>query len=219
MNYFSSILFVFWANLVLAQAHLVPLNGADGVSGGISRSFRIGWERIDNALGYEYILSDNPACFEGCPGDTRQANTLDTTAVEYNLQENKWYYWITRIFYDTGDTSYWSPITSFLAKNPPEKPLEDFVEIFPNPIMGENLSFQINWGINPKINSFTIQIYDYDGKVIVPLIEVQKGIEWIELYSIMVNTPHQNQGILEVKLGDNPNNPNNTIRKKIVFAQ
>ena len=69
-----------------SQEPLAPPNGGDGIPGPFDKSFSIHWAPYPNAQAYEYVMSDNPLCFAGCPGDTRQRVLADTFATEYNLQ-------------------------------------------------------------------------------------------------------------------------------------
>lgn len=117
-KYLLKIIFIFCLSSVHAQTHLEPENGGDGLPGIVTGSFTIKWATVDSFSIYEYIMSDNPLCFTGCPGDTRQKKTISNSVTEFNLQEDVWYYWITRVYYLDGDTSYWSGISSFLAKTP-----------------------------------------------------------------------------------------------------
>ena len=77
------------AQTAQAQQHVSPRNGAKGVPGPFIHSFVIEWEAVPGAIGYEYVLSDNPLCFAGCPGDTRQERVTNTFAVEYKAVPGK----------------------------------------------------------------------------------------------------------------------------------
>lgn len=198
-----------------AQQHLSPQNGGDGIPGSITSSFSITWASVDSVATYEYIVSDNPLCFSGCPGDTRQKKTPDTTATEYNMQEGKWYYWITRIHYTNGDTSYWSGISSFLAKTPPATEPDEIIKISPNPCPNKEVVLKIDWATNPDAREITASIYSLMGiKLKEETIEKAGG----RYQDYPVSFPSLNKGtyIVVFVVDDNPNNPNNKITKKLI---
>ena len=199
-----------------AQQHLEPANGGDGIPGSITSSFVIKWASVDSAVKYEYIVSDNPLCFSGCPGDTRQRfSGTDTTATEYNMQEGKWYYWITRVYYQNGDTSYWSGISSFLAKTPPQPEPDEIIKISPNPCPNKEVVLKIDWATNPSANEITASIYSLMGiKLKEETIEKAGG----RYQDYLVSFPSLNKGtyIVVFVVDDNPNNPNNKITKKLI---
>lgn len=209
------VIFVFLCANSYAQQHLVPSNGENGKPGPITSSFVIKWASVDSAVQYEYIVSDNPLCFNGCPGDTRQKETSDTTATEYNLQEEKWYYWITRVYYLNGDTSYWSGISSFLAKTPPQPEPDEIIKISPNPCPNNEVVLKIDWATNPNANEITASIYSLAGiKLKEETIEKAGG----RYQDYLVSFPSLNKGtyIVVFVVDDNPNNPNNKITKKLI---
>lgn len=107
--------FIFSFSGLVAQKHLSPPSGADGVPGRIPGSFAVAWEAVEGAIAYGFVLTDNSNCFQGCAGDTRQGRITDTRTIQFGLQEGIFYYWITRIYYANGDSSGWSPISNFRA--------------------------------------------------------------------------------------------------------
>jgi len=215
---FTFVLFLFNSLFSFGQAHLVPANGGNGLSGGVSGSFRMSWQGIDSVQAYEYILTDNPSCFEGCPGDTRQNIIQDTTIVEYNLEVDKWYYWRTRLHYNNGDTSSWSGVSSFLALNEPTKPLTDFVEVYPNPCRHSFVQFKVNWGIDPSVNEIEVSVYDLGGRILVSNVTLQKGGEWIEVVQLdCISCSETNSAVLKVNLVGNES-LNGVLFKRIAFA-
>jgi len=210
---FSTLLFT----NVVAQVHLEPANGANGIPGPVTASFIMKWASFDSVLYYEYIVSDNPLCFEGCPGDTRQNTTPDTVATEYNFQEGKIYYWITRMYYLNGDTSSWSTIpSSFLAKTPDESNPDEIVNILPNPCAKENITFKIDWYINPKAREMNISIYSVFGFKISEYNIEKKNTRYQE-YKLNVASFSKGSYVAIFILDDNPNNPNNRIAKKFII--
>ncbi len=222
LEYFKYIIIFFAFILIaetscIAQIHLEPVNGENGIPGPISGSFIIKWASVDSAIYYEYIVSDNPLCFEGCPGDTRQKTTPDTTATEYNLQEGKMYYWITRVYYLNGDTSYWSAIpSSFLAKTPPEANPDEIVNILPNPCAKENITFKIDWYVNPKAREINISIYSVFGFKISEY-NIEKENTRYQEHKLNVTSFTKGAYVALIILDDNPNNPNNRIIRKFII--
>lgn len=98
-----------------AQTHLSPPDGGDGVAGRIPGSFAVEWEAVEGAVAYGYVLTDNSDCFVGCAGDTRQGKLTNNRVIQFGLQEGVFYYWITQVYFANGDSSGWSPISSFRA--------------------------------------------------------------------------------------------------------
>jgi hypothetical protein len=200
----------------IAQVHLEPANGANGIPGPITNSFIIKWASFDSILYYEYIMSDNPLCFEGCPGDTRQNTTPDTTTTEYNLQEGKIYYWITRMHYVNGDTSFWSVIPSSFIANWTEEEKDEIIKISPNPCLNKKVVLKVDWGVNPDAKEITISLYSVLGiKKRESVIE--KNNTRYQDYEFSVPTLAQGTYFAVFILDDNPNNPNNRITKKIII--
>jgi len=200
---------------VYAQQHLEPVNGADGSPGSITGSFTIKWASVDSVSNYEYIVSDNPLCFNGCPGDTRQRFSGDTTATEYNMQEGKWYYWITRIYYLNGDTSYWSGISSFLAKTPPQPDPDEIIKVSPNPCPNKEVVLKIDWATNPDAREITVIIHSLLGFRLAEVVVEKSGNRYQD-YPLSLPSNAKGTYIAVFIVGDNPNNPNNRITKKII---
>ncbi len=203
-------------DISFAQTHLEPDNGANGISGPVTNSFIITWASVDSAASYEYIVSDNPLCFVGCPGDTRQQNVPDTTATEYNLQEGKMYYWITRVHLLNGDTSYWTGVpSSFLAKWT-EKEKDEIIKVAPNPCINKEVVINIDWAINPKAEEISIELFSVFGIKVKEAV-VQK--ESTRFQEVKIYLPAIKKGIYiaQFVIDDNPNNPNNRIVEKVII--
>jgi hypothetical protein len=215
LSYYILLLTLGITNICFAQEHLEPANGGDGLPGPITSSFIIKWASVDSASNYEYIMSDNPLCFAGCPGDTRQRSTGDTTATEYNLQEGKWYYWITRIYYLNGDTSYWTNISSFLAKTPPQLEPDEIVKVSPNPGLNKIVVLKIDWATIPGAREITVVIQSLLGFQIAEVVVEKSGIRYQD-YSLNLPSNARGTYIASFTVGDNPNNPNNRFTKKII---
>lgn len=199
-----------------SQIHLEPANGGNGISGTITSSFTIKWASADSAAFYEYIMSDNPLCFEGCPGDTRKENTPDTTATEFNLQEGKMYYWVTRVYYQNGDTSGWSGVpSSFLAKWT-EKEKDEIIKVSPNPCQNKNIGLKIDWAINPKAKDINVELYSVFG---VKIREELVKKEATRFQDANIYLPFIERGVYVIHfiIDDNPNNPNNRIVEKVII--
>lgn len=218
----STILFAFIRlSASFAQTHLEPANGGNGVPGSITGSFIIKWASVDSVANYEYIMSSNPLCFSGCPGDTRQDLTGDTAATEYNLQEDVWYYWITRIYFLKGDTSYWTDISSFLAQTPPEAEPDQLIKIAPNPPSdGQNLTLEIDWAVNPDAKKITLEFFTITGQTLNLTTIIEKsGNKRYQSHNLKSLNLNQGIYIAEFIVDDNPGNPNNKIIKKIIITE
>lgn len=146
-----------------AQVHRYPDHGGTGVSGSIPGSYLIGWSHFEGAVAYEYVVSDNPLCFVGCAGDTRNSVISDSLALEYDLTPQKWYYWITRIYFANGDTSHWSPISSFFTESPDDLP--KLITPAQNPVVGNEIKLLIDWARNPEAQTMRINVYDQFGNL------------------------------------------------------
>lgn len=142
------------------QIHAYPENGGQGVPGTEPNSFLFGWNSTPNVIGYQYVVSDNPRCFVGCSGDTRFRTVFDTVGVEFNLQKDHWYYWITRIIYANKDTSLWSPISSFLTTAAEASPR---MVNPPNPIESDDIPFNIDWGLDPDAIQLNYRLVNIQG--------------------------------------------------------
>ncbi|MEM9984071.1 MAG: hypothetical protein AAF804_03160 [Bacteroidota bacterium] len=147
-----------------AQFGRTPTNGEEGIPGTIPNSYVISWRTLPEATGYEYVLSDNPLCFEGCAGDTRQAYVRDTLAIEFNLAPQRRYYWIIRTYLKDGDTTEWSLIYSFSTSQ------TDFERrmIQPAPSLVEDgvLRFRLDWAQNPRANTLDLTLISPGGQLL-----------------------------------------------------
>jgi hypothetical protein len=146
---------------VLGQSGRVPANGANGVQGQYLRSFSLAWSRVPGAVKYEYLLTDNPNCFEGCAGDTRQKIARDTTSLEFDLEQDTYYYWILRFYYDETTSSEWQPIYSFLARY---EQADAILRLYPNPVSDRILHANVDWSVNPEFATFQAEVVDCFGK-------------------------------------------------------
>ncbi|MCH8317573.1 MAG: hypothetical protein IIA88_03615 [Bacteroidetes bacterium] len=197
-----------------AQIHLEPPNGGDGVVGPNCSSFIIKWASVDSAYTYEYVRSDNPNCFAGCSGDTRQDTVNNTTAILNNLQEKTWYYWITRIYYTNGNTSNWSAISSFLAKTPEAVRI---VKIALNPLRDKTITVNIDWLVNPDAKKISFELYSISGHKIATKRFIEKNNAGrYQSYDLSFNTIPKGLYIAVFIVDDNPNNPNNKIIHRII---
>lgn len=163
-----NVFFLFFGfSIVLADAQpklLLPENGGKGIPAFEARSFVIIWDTVGSASYYEYVISDNPNCFKGCSGDTRNETTPSTSATEYAMQINKWYYWIVRVFYTNGDTSNWSGIWSFFTEPSADNEVP-FILAFPNPARS-NVNLRIQWTQEPDITTLSVDLFSLDGRII-----------------------------------------------------
>lgn len=148
-------------NLGYSQEHLLPISGNRGIPGTVTGSFIFEWENIPDALAYEYVITNNELCFAGCPGDTRQAITNNTQAVEYALLDSTFYFWITRIIYEVGDTSEWTLPSFFLAIAPDQSVPIAIAEPTRNE---ENLRIRFDWGALSETDFLTLEILDMYGR-------------------------------------------------------
>lgn len=139
-----------------------PANDSAGIAGTVPNSYLIAWTPVPGAIGYDYVVSDNPLCFSGCAGDTREAFVRDTAAVEYDLQINHRYYWIIRTYFASGDTSGWSLIYSFTTG---ETSFErQMVVPVPNPIQNQEIRLRFDWAQNPKASDIYLRLIDPQGQ-------------------------------------------------------
>lgn len=198
----------------IAQTHVLPENGGNGISWRYNKSFVITWEAVENAVAYEYVISDNPLCFRGCSGDTRYAMVKDTVAISFEMQDNKWYYWTTRVITET-DTSYWSEISSFLTSVPENGP--QLFTVFPNPLQtGEPLQISVDWFSNPRAREIEVTLYDTRGNLLSKeKYNKSKGPVRFESFEIRSKVPPGNYIAIFI-IDDNPHVPENRIIKKIV---
>lgn len=157
--------FVFFSqSLAFGQFGRFPDNGESGIPGAIPNSYVIGWSPLPGAQGYEYIISDNPQCFEGCSGDTRQQFVRDTASVEFNLQANHRYYWIIRTYFAEGDTSEWSFIYSFTTENTDYS--RKMIQAAPSLVSDGVLRLRLDWAQYPEANFIDITLIGLDGRLL-----------------------------------------------------
>ncbi len=160
---------------LMSQTHLAPMSGTDGIAGAVVNSFVIKWSEESGAVDYEYVMSNNRACFETCPGDTRQRKTTgDTTATEMNLIADRWYYWITRVVYENGKVSDWTATSNFFTKTPPNEGV--IAKITPNPVKNKRLRILIDWTVNINARSLTLYIFNIYGHELTGPIKVEKEV-------------------------------------------
>jgi hypothetical protein len=144
---------------VYGQIHILPPDSGMGIPAQEKGAYLIAWKPVEGAIAYEYVLSDNPLCFSGCAGDTRQRIVSDTFAVEYELQRPHWYFWITRAIFEENDTSSWTFISSFFATEPEPGPV---AVVAPNPVRGD-LRLRIDWGMIPNFRYLTLDLLNSGG--------------------------------------------------------
>lgn len=155
---------VLCVNGLFAQKHLAPPHRSQGIPGPAPHSFLIAWAPFPNAVAYEYVLTDNEFCFIGCSGDTRNRIVSDTFAIEYDMQEDIDYFWITRVHLSNGDTTQWTLISSFRSLSQELKP---FVRIAPNPVM-DDIHLLFDWAAAPDARSAVLSLFNSDGKQQIP---------------------------------------------------
>ncbi|MEL6673810.1 MAG: hypothetical protein AAFR61_16510 [Bacteroidota bacterium] len=198
-----------------AQVHLFPENGGDGIPGAAPHSYVIGWGRIQEAFAYEYVVSDNPFCFAGCAGDTRQFTVFDTAAVEYNLVPETWYYWITRAYLDNGDTTHWSLISSFLTAKPSDG--SRLLKVGQNPVLDGQIRVIVDWSIDPEAPDIRLRLINMQGVTLTTHTH-RRGGSLLRFEEVSLPTPPLISGtyLLQVEIGDNFNLLNNFYAEKIV---
>lgn len=191
-------------DLLIAQTHLAPQNGSDGVPGSVTNSFIIKWAEDSSAVDYEYVMSNNRLCFETCPGDTRQQKTGgDTSAIEYDLIADRWYYWITRIIFENGEVSDWSPISNFFTQTP--KSLEKIATIAPNPIRNNILQLNIDWAVDINAHHLDVQLLNLNGQFIGESIQIEKQLDRFQYVSVPMFSVPAGTYLLQVTVGDQQN--------------
>lgn len=156
---------------MLAQEHAFPIDKGLGEPGPRARSFVIGWHPVPEAIGYEYVLTDNFLCFAGCAGDTRSEIVQDTFTIEYELLIDKQYYWVTRVHFANGETGPWSLISEFWAWTPPVEPI---LRVAPNPVVGP-FQVQLDWGANPDADLLIVTILNTEGRIMSTPREIRPG--------------------------------------------
>lgn len=211
----SLILFyVICLSLSFAQIHLEPPDGGNGIPGPVAGSFVIKWASVDTAIAYEYVMSDIQDCFVGCGGDYRQDTVTDTFATVYNLQENKRYYWITRIHYNNGESNWTFNESDFLAKTPEAVRI---VKVALNPLRDKTITVNIDWLVNPDAKKISFELYSISGHKIVTRRFIEKNNAGrYQSYDLSFNTIPKGLYIAVFIVDDNPNNPNNKIIHKII---
>ncbi|MEM6262106.1 MAG: hypothetical protein AAGI38_06325 [Bacteroidota bacterium] len=148
----------------LAQTPILPENGGAGIPGPVAGSFGIYWQVEPGAISYEYVLTDNPQCFVGCPGDTRQQTVGSLGAVEFDLRDSVWYQWMVRAKFPDGDSTAWSVVSSFLTLTPE---LGAPLMVFPNPAVFE-INLKIDWAVATNVKEVTAVMLDEWGRVVQP---------------------------------------------------
>jgi len=205
--------------VVFGQDHVAPIDGEDGIPGAVSNSFRVEWAAVEGAVDYEYVMSDNPQCFAGCAGDTRQEKTNGvTSATEYALGKNRWYYWITRVFYADGGVSNWSSISSFLARSPETS--EVIANVNPNPVTNTYATIDIDWQLHPKATFLRIEFFSYSGNRQRNDLYIQR-LPDVRFQSFRLDVAGMDKGVylLRYYIDGNLNNPNTVYHSKLVIAQ
>lgn len=197
-----------------AQEHLRPPNGAPGVPGPVPRSFVIEWAPVPGAVGYEYVMSDNPQCFAGCPGDTRQRFVTDTKAVEYNLQEDTWYYWITRVHFSETEVMPSTGISSFLADTPEIG--ADIIQVAPNPA-SQQISLRVDWAFSPASQFITFELYNVLGQHVMGPRRLSKAGFRYDAFTLEVERLPRGTYFGVAVMDGNPNNPNNRETHVVVL--
>lgn len=158
-----SILFSFLSFSQSPPQQLSPANGSNGVSGAVSNSFIIKWDTVSNAAYYQYVISNNHLCFNGCAGDTREGTTTNTSAILYNFPPNTWYYWIVRAVLTTGDTTASSGIWSFKTENSGEE--SSYISINQDP-GSDKITVGIEWVVDPSVRELNYDIINEKGQQI-----------------------------------------------------
>ena len=199
--------------VVQAQRHISPPNGGNGVPGPFIHSFIIEWEAVAGAIGYDYVLSDNPLCFEGCPGDTRSAYVTGTTADEYNLQEGVWYFWITRVYFSETEVTEWSGISSFLAETPDVS--EQLVQVAPNPV-SDRILIHVDWAASPTARFLTVTLYNTLGQRLLGPVRFEKENPRLEIFELPVGGLPRGVYVAQFIFDGNLNNPNNKFAQTVV---
>ncbi|MEO0899093.1 MAG: hypothetical protein AAFY71_21960 [Bacteroidota bacterium] len=179
-------------SLTWAQGHLYPKDQEAGIPGPERRSFVFGWEKIEGAIGYEYVLSDNRLCFAGCSGDTRQKIVEDTFAVEEGLIEGIPYFWITRIHFANGDTSAWSFITSFQA-NTPE--VGSILTLTPNPSVNGDIDFELDWAAINDLAEIRISVWNTKGEQVLAEERYRADLSVFRIQPLKMRAGHLKPGM------------------------
>jgi|GEM_PF-3289279 len=178
--------------MAFAQNPTQPEDEGNGIPGTRANSFQISWSRHPQATAYEYLVTDNPLCFAGCAGDTRQEIVSDTTAIEFDMQDQIWYYWIVRAIIEGQDTTAWTKPVSFFSLTPDA---ERIGRIYPNPVTNDILGFQIDWGIQTNARTAYVEIFSLTGKKIGSSHTFTRSIGSNRFEYIRMGVPQLAQGI------------------------
>ncbi|MEL6652032.1 MAG: hypothetical protein AAFQ87_14615 [Bacteroidota bacterium] len=210
----SLLLLILQSVPALAQLNRFPSNGEEGMPSAIPNSFLIGWSPYEDAIGYEYVVSDNAQCFVGCSGDTRQEYVIDTVGVEFNLVPERWYYWIVRIHFANGDTSQFSSIYSFFTEPPTDQ--SRLLTVASNPIIGNEVKFLFDWAQNDDAIEISVNLYDQQGNRRKQM-KYRRGLTALRFEEVMVPIDDLPAGyyFLDVLIG-NQNNRNNFYTVKLM---
>ena len=201
-----------------AQIHLYPKEGEKGISGPVPRSFVVGWQHFEGAVNYQYVVSDNPLCFSGCAGDTREGFVADSFVVEFNLEPNRWYYWITRIHFANGDSSAWTLISSFFTEGPEDQ--ARILAVAPNPVAGDQIKLRVDWGLNPDAQKIQLKLFNQQGHLVRDeLIAKESFVLRFEEVQLPIDDLPSGIYHLRVLVDDNLNNSNNYFTLKVVVAK
>jgi hypothetical protein len=190
-----------------------PPHGARGAPGPFPHSFTIEWESVPGAIRYEYVLSDNPQCFSGCPGDTRQGFVQGTSTIEYNLQEDTWYYWITRVYFSESEKSVWTNISSFLADTPGIS--SHIASVAPNPAT-DVVTVRVDWGVNPAARFVQFTLFDLLGRKVAGPIRLDKSSLRFESFRVSAEGLAAGVYMARFIADGNPDNRNNRRSQTIV---
>lgn len=148
----------FGINTVIAQEQKIVTPGK------YKNSFVLSWEKSDTVSKYEYVVSDNPECFGGCVGDTKNATVFGNEATVFPKFENKTYYWKVRPIVQEGDsTLYWSAIHSFETNYPEEQKASTLATLFPIPNYANQLTLRIDGSMLQNNESLKAIVYDNRG--------------------------------------------------------
>ncbi len=159
-----SFIFLCFPGLFFGQIHRIPTPAGEGLPGIRQGSFIIGWEKVADAVAYEYVLTTNFLCFQGCAGDTRNHTVVDTFAIEYELVPDTWYYWITRVRFADSSYTDWSGISYFRTFYAQDRPI---APVQPNPASDFTL-IQADWSSHPNASLLRVTVYDVRGNIVLP---------------------------------------------------
>lgn len=149
----------------VAQSPLLPTKGDPGVPGLVPGSFVVTWSPAPNAVGYQYLITDNELCYENCPGDTRMGITSGTKAVEFDLRAGRNYYWTIRAIFASEDTGRWALNSYFVAETPPITPI---LTTFTSSGV---LYARIDWGAISGITEINLSIQGLHGNTVYPNVQ------------------------------------------------